>query len=107
DAGVFELRFDGERLLPFEGAGAISQWRLEIPQQDNRFDLSTLTDAVIHVQYVARDAGSQLRTAARAQVADKYPRAKRLVSARYELPDAWHAFVEGDGGQHVLTFTLE
>src|SRR5262249_30597031 len=29
DAGLFELNFRDERYLPFEGAGAISSWRLE------------------------------------------------------------------------------
>ena len=30
--GVFELNFHDERYLPFEGAGAISKWRLELPK---------------------------------------------------------------------------
>ena len=30
DAGVFELNFRDERYLPFEGAGAISDWSLEL-----------------------------------------------------------------------------
>jgi hypothetical protein len=30
DSGLFELNFRDERYLPFEGAGAISRWRLEL-----------------------------------------------------------------------------
>jgi len=30
DSGVFELSFRDERYLPFEGAGAISEWSLEL-----------------------------------------------------------------------------
>jgi hypothetical protein len=30
DSGMFELNFRDERYLPFEGAGAISHWRLEL-----------------------------------------------------------------------------
>lgn len=31
DAGVFELNFRDERYVPFEGAGAVSDWHLELP----------------------------------------------------------------------------
>lgn len=30
DAGLFELNFRDDRYLPFEGAGAISRWRIEL-----------------------------------------------------------------------------
>lgn len=33
DSGLFELNFRDERYLPFEGAGAISRWRIELPIQ--------------------------------------------------------------------------
>lgn len=32
DSGLFQLDFRDERYLPFEGAGAISSWRLELPK---------------------------------------------------------------------------
>ena len=31
DSGMFELNFRDERYLPFEGGGAISTWRMELP----------------------------------------------------------------------------
>lgn len=33
DSGTFELNFRDERYLPFEGAGAISKWRLDLPSK--------------------------------------------------------------------------
>ena len=33
-----------ERFLPFEGAGVISKWRLELPGQYPQFDYSTISD---------------------------------------------------------------
>ncbi|HEY3499695.1 MAG TPA: hypothetical protein VGK73_33620, partial [Polyangiaceae bacterium] len=74
DAGVFELGFRDERYLPFEGAGVISEWSLELfadldatgagdGEPDfgrplRQFDYGTLTDAVLHVKYTSReDAG--------------------------------------------------
>ena len=38
DSGVFELNFKDERYLPFEGAGVISKWRLELPTAFRQFD---------------------------------------------------------------------
>ena len=32
DSGLFELNFRDERYLPFEGAGAVSEWRIELPR---------------------------------------------------------------------------
>src|SRR4029077_17288303 len=74
DSGVFELSFRDDRYLPFEGAGAISQWSLELfsdtpsnnPDPANpdfgkplrQFDYGTITDAIVHLRYTAReDAG--------------------------------------------------
>ena len=60
DAGLFQLRFDDERYLPFEGAGAISTWRIELRQADNAIDLSQLTDVVLTLAYTARNGGAAL-----------------------------------------------
>jgi hypothetical protein len=75
DAGVFELNFRDERYLPFEGAGVISEWSLELfsdlpannPDPANpdfgrplrQFDYGSITDGVLHVRYTTReDAGA-------------------------------------------------
>lgn len=90
DAGMFEVNFHDERYLPFEGLGALSRWRLELPKDTNRFDLSTLSDVVMHVRYTARDGGQALRDAARAAVITPLPRnGFQLLSARSEFPDAF------------------
>ncbi len=90
DSGLFEVNFHDERYLPFEGLGAIGHWRLELPKDCNRFDVSTLSDVVMHLRYTARDGGSTLRAAARQAVTSALPRAgARLLSARSEAPDAW------------------
>ncbi|MGH9961345.1 MAG: neuraminidase-like domain-containing protein, partial [Pyrinomonadaceae bacterium] len=62
DSGVFELSFRDERYLPFEGAGAVSYWSLELFSDINadfgkplrQFDYDTITDAVVHIKYMAR-----------------------------------------------------
>jgi len=62
DNGVFELNFKDERYLPFEGAGAISEWSLELPSEVRQFDYNTISDIVIHVKYTAREGGEDLKT---------------------------------------------
>jgi hypothetical protein len=64
DSGLFELDFHDERYLPFEGKGAISTWRLEIPNEFAQFDPQTITDVVLHLRYTAREGGSTLSTLA-------------------------------------------
>jgi hypothetical protein len=64
DAGVFNLNFDDERYLPFEGSGAIGTYALELPQTLRSFDYGTISDVVIHLRYTARDGGGAFRTLA-------------------------------------------
>ena len=64
DSGLFELNFRDERYLPFEGAGAISEWRLVLPEKYRAFNYDTISDVVIHIHYTARDGGSSLANAA-------------------------------------------
>jgi hypothetical protein len=62
DFGLFVLDPDDPRYLPFEGAGAISSWRLELPQQ--RWGEATpedLADVVLQLSYTARDGGATLK----------------------------------------------
>lgn len=53
DAGVFELNFNGEKYMPFEGAGAISEWNLSLPKTFRQFDYNTINDVIIHISYTA------------------------------------------------------
>jgi hypothetical protein len=70
DAGVFELSFrDGERFLPFEGAGAISTWSVQLPDALRQFDYTSITDLVLTVRYTSNDGGAQLQAAAAGSVA--------------------------------------
>lgn len=57
DAGLFEVNLHDERWLPFEGQGAISTWTLVLDPRDNNFDLSTVSDVVLHLRYTARSTG--------------------------------------------------
>lgn len=63
DSGVFELNFQDERYIPFEGAGAISDWRLELPSL-HTFDYRTITDAILHIRYTSIFGGQELQASA-------------------------------------------
>jgi Tc toxin complex TcA C-terminal TcB-binding domain len=65
DSGPFELHFEDEGYLPFEGAGAISRWRIDLPMETNAFDFATISDIVLELGYTAREGGQLLREAAR------------------------------------------
>ena len=63
EGGVFELNLRDERYLPFEGAGAISEWRLTLPPELRQFDYRTISDVILHLRYTAREGGEALRKA--------------------------------------------
>jgi hypothetical protein len=109
DSGVFELNFRDERYMPFEYAGAISRWRIEMPRECNQFDFDTISDVVFHLKYTARDGGASLRIGARREVIDRMPRiGTQLFSAKHEFPGEWHRFLRpvSDSGDQTLTLPL-
>jgi Tc toxin complex TcA C-terminal TcB-binding domain len=93
DAGMFELNFRDDRYLPFEYQGAVSCWRFELPAENNFFDMNSLTDVVMHLNYTAREGGDILRAAAN-RVAERWlPGACwSFFDIRHDFPDAWEQF---------------
>jgi hypothetical protein len=61
DSGLFELSFHDERYLPFEGAGVISTWQLELPTVFQQVDRTTISNLVMTFQYQAQEGGSVFR----------------------------------------------
>lgn len=97
DGGLFEMNLRDERYLPFEGHGAISQWRLELPAAVRQFDYDTIADVILHMRYTAREGGEQLRKAAVDQLGAMIDDATaagvtRLFSIREEFPNEWAQF---------------
>jgi len=101
DAGLFELNFRDERYLPFEGAGVVSKWRLELPTVSQQFDYGTISDVVVQLSYTAREGGGRLKAAAEADIDKKLNNILKIVSdspsglvrafsLRREFPDVLH-----------------
>jgi hypothetical protein len=114
DSGVFELSFRDERYLPFEGAGAVSEWSLELfsdlpsnnPDPANpdfgkslrQFDYGSISDAVLHVKYTAREDAGAFKNSAVTHLRDYFSQdgatpAFRMLSLRQEFPSQWHRFL--------------
>lgn len=91
DTGLFELNFRDERYLPFEYTGAVSCWRIELPQENNQFDVDTISDIILHLNYMAREGGEVLREAA-SEVAQCYlpDQGIRFFDVKDDFPDLWH-----------------
>ncbi|HLS31361.1 MAG TPA: hypothetical protein VK021_10930 [Flavobacteriaceae bacterium] len=99
DSGLFELNFRDERYLPFEGAGAISSWRLELPTEVKQFDYNTISDVVIHLKYTAREGGSTLKTNANEALKDQLEMIHQglkkdglhtAINMKHDMPNQWN-----------------
>jgi hypothetical protein len=109
DNGLFTLKFDDERFLPFEGAGAVSSWDISMPRGHNQFDYSTLTDVILHINYTALEGGEALGTAAKVHLDGVLSGGGiLLVGLKQCFPDAWENFLNPtpSGSPQVLTCTL-
>jgi hypothetical protein len=102
DSGLFEANLRDERYLPFEGAGAISTWRLELPRQFKPFAYDTISDVVLHLRYTAKDGGELLKQDAGGELAaavnklvqlGKQQGLARIFSLRHEFPTEWYRFL--------------
>jgi hypothetical protein len=106
DSGLFETNLRDERYLPFEGAGAESQWQIELPSEVKTFDHKTIADVVLHVRYTAREGGAPLRTGASFQLKELLKTGAsvgnvRLLSVRHEFPVEWARFKNAPPGTTV------
>jgi hypothetical protein len=128
DSGVFELNFRDERYLPFERAGAISDWSLELfndlaannpdPAHPDygrplrQFDYNTIADAVIHIKYTAREDAGPFKNGAIAHLRDYFSQtdstnSQRLFNLKQEFPSQWHRFLNPTVPANGNVFELE
>ncbi|NLA50410.1 MAG: hypothetical protein GX876_13245 [Bacteroidales bacterium] len=118
DSGMFELNFRDERYLPFEGAGALSDWKIELTQDTDLrlFDYSTISDIIMHISYTAReDAGTFKNSVVThlkefiKNVADLSTQPMmRMFSLKHEFSSEWYKFLNPTvaGSDQILSLTL-
>lgn len=129
DGGVFELNIRDDRYLPFEGAGVISAWSIELfndlasnnpdfGKPLRQFDYNTISDLILHIRYTSReDAGVFKNIAvdnlrdylANAGPANLAARSVRLFDLRREFATQWERFLKpanpADGNVFELKLT--
>jgi hypothetical protein len=119
DSGLFDANAKDDRYLPFENAGVIGEYQLELPSDPSKgdpaqFDYQTISDVVLHLRFTARDGNTLLRAAALQQIKDTIDAAEaagsvRLFSVRQEFPAEWARFtqlVPATGRRRELAITL-
>ncbi len=118
DSGMFELNFRDERYLPFEGAGAISSWQIKLNKDFSQFDLSTISDVIIHLKYTAREGGEGLKDAVVLEFNKKMNKIAlaedknglfRVYDIKKEFSTEWHKFLQpaGSGDQQLILENLQ
>ena len=122
DSGTFELNFRDERYLPFEGAGAISNWQLELngkfadPADPttifdiSQFDYSSIQDIIVHIKYTSREDAGDFRQNAITNLLSyrKEINFIRSFSVKKDFPNEFFAFINNpaNNGDQVLNLTM-
>jgi hypothetical protein len=115
DAGMFELNFKDERYLPFEGAGVISRWRIELPSGFQQFDYYTISDIIMHLRYTSVDGGDNLKKSAAGTVQDfvksNVELSEReglfaLFDLKNDFPNEYYKFTQTPPSNDKIAFNL-
>jgi Tc toxin complex TcA C-terminal TcB-binding domain/Neuraminidase-like domain/Salmonella virulence plasmid 28.1kDa A protein len=111
DSGLFELNFRDERYLPFEYAGAVSRWRIDLPEDCNAFDFDSISDVILRLSYTAREGGATLKNEAKTAMNNAFKEAEkaplsRLFSTKHEFPSEWHQFLNATSSIATLNLDL-
>jgi hypothetical protein len=116
DSGLFETNLRDERYLPFEGAGVISDWGLDLPTKFRQFDYNTISDIILHVRYTAQGGGADFRTKAEEELASALNSVVlsdaalkgqvRLFSLRHNFPNEWHQLLYPGEASAMQAVTL-
>lgn len=109
DGGMFEFSFRDERYMPFEGAGAISKWRLALPRSFRPFDYQTISDVILQVSYTAeedelfRNKVEDNNAAIDGELlkAFKNTALARVFSLRQDFPNEFHRLLHSPAGTPV------
>jgi hypothetical protein len=109
DGGVFELGFRDERYMPFEGAGAVSRWRITLPKTFRTFDYGSINDVILSISYTASLSPTLRQHVEQANAAiegtllhyvGNYP-LKRAISLRQEASSAFTRLLHSPVGTDV------
>lgn len=100
--GMFELNFGDARYLPFEGTGAVSNWRLEINGKKGSYNPADLLDVTVKLRYTAKQGGDRFANEVKGIL--KPYNATSFLDLAYNFPDEWAALTQV--GSDAVTITL-
>lgn len=103
--GLFEINFNDERYLPFEGTGAISTWKLELKGKRGSYSIEELTDIAVNVQYTAKQGGQDFANGVKGML-KPYP-TTRYFNIANEFPDEWDEFLDSEDNDLILNLTRD
>ncbi len=116
DSGVFDLNFRDERYLPFEGAGAISRWRIELPAKFREIDYESITEVMMQLYVTSWDGGTKIADAAAASVANFVKSVEdlsreqglfALFDVSRDFANAWYKAFQPSAGPVDRVMTLD
>ncbi|KAF4626578.1 hypothetical protein G7Y89_g11580 [Cudoniella acicularis] len=97
--GSFSFGFSDNRYSPFEGAGVISSWQIDLPPELRQFEYRTISDVVLQLRYTALDGGANLKkmaTGAVLNVIKQQPSSPAALAMLVNVPNdyasTWYAF---------------
>ncbi len=105
DSGLFVLDYKDPMLLPFEGLGVETGWRLELPKASNRLNFDSLVDVYFTVEYTAFQ-----NTAYRDQVIARLGSRRNsdlIISLRSNYPDQWYDLHNPEDETAGQTLTID
>ncbi len=108
DSGLFELNFNDERYLPFEGTGAVSSWQLEMPLEDNSINFDSLSDVIIQLKYTALSGNIEFKNSVK-KARGNY-NGSHIFSLAQEFSAGWNDFIEqtpSSTSPSTLSFTID
>ncbi|MEP7231867.1 MAG: neuraminidase-like domain-containing protein [Ginsengibacter sp.] len=110
DVGRFQLDFRDEKYLPFEGSGAISKWRIELPSKFRSIDYDHMSDIILDIRLKSRKS-EMLVNPALADLEAGLNAAGggtgmlfRFFSLSHEFPNEWHKLMSSV--THEADFTI-
>ncbi|MFK8103706.1 MAG: LamG-like jellyroll fold domain-containing protein [Saprospiraceae bacterium] len=92
DSGLFQLNFNDERYLPFEGTGAVSSWTLQMPKATNRINFDSISDVIINLQYTALTGDESFRQSVIDSPSLSNYAGTRYLSLQQAYSADWYAF---------------
>lgn len=107
DSGLFELNFNDDRYLPFEGTGAISSWKLSLPKATNQIDFDQISDVIIQLKYTASDGGSKFKQDVTKLPALKNDYGSRFFTMATMFASEWYAFLQNPKSTTTQTLNFK